>query len=101
MFDKIKEVKMEEINESKKGFQITVKNLDTGEILIDSATKCVIGAYEGSKEGDAACAKGIVVTSCNTQTLMGTIEAANSAVAKTKKKIIERVLPQLLSDILK
>lgn len=101
MFDKIKEVKTEEINESKKGFQITVKNLDTGEILIDSATKCIIGAYEGGKEGDAVCAKGIVVTSCNTQTLVGTIETADSAVAETKKKIIERVLPQLLSDILK
>lgn len=96
MFDEIKEVKTEKLKMSKKGFQITVKNLDTGEVLIDSKTRAVIGAYEEGVERGAISVNGIVVTSCNTQTLMATIKGAESAVRETKKKVIEGLPPELL-----
>lgn len=96
MFDRIKKVEMEEGINSKKGFHITVKNLDNGEVIIDSKTRAIIGAFEEGAEGGAISAKGIVITSCNTKTLMGTVDAATTAVAETKKRIIESLPPELL-----
>lgn len=52
MFDEIKNIKEDNSNcKSKKGFQITVKNLDTGETIFDSKTNAIIGAYAVGAEG--------------------------------------------------
>lgn len=97
MFDKIEKSKVEDNIKSEKGFQIIVKNLDNGETVIDSKTRAIIGAFEeGEEKGGAVSVRGIVITSCNTKTLIGTIEAADTAVAETKKKVIEGLPPELL-----
>lgn len=46
--------------------------------------------------GGGVEANGIVVTSCNTSTLIGTIEAADKAISETKKKVIEGLPPEVL-----
>lgn len=98
MFDEIKRI----VDESRKhnnknGFQIIVKNLDNGEEVVNCLTKAIIGAYETeSPEGGAVAAKGLIITSCNTPTLMGVIKAAEETVTDAKKKLIEGLPPEII-----
>ena len=45
-------------------------------------------------------AGGVVVTSCDTQTFIGTIEAAERTVAKAKETVIKQEFPKILAEIL-
>lgn len=97
MFDEIKNIKEDNSNcKSKKGFQITVKNLDTGETIFDSKTNAIIGAYAVGAEGGAIATSGIIVASCNTPTLMATIDATDKVSAEAKKKVIDGMPPEVL-----
>lgn len=84
----------EENKKNEKGYQIIIKNLDTGEDEINETTRAIIGAFaiktpEGVKGIDV---QSIVVTSCNTATLIATIEGADKVVAEAKSKVIEGFL---------
>ena len=94
MFERNTTVKSE-THDNKKGFRIIIKNLDNGEEVVNSVTKAIIGAYAGENQRGVE-ANGIVVTSCNTSTLIGTIEAADKAISETKKKVIEGLPPEVL-----
>ena len=94
MFERNTTVKSE-THDNKKGFRIIIKNLDNGEEVVNSVTKAIIGAYAGENQRGGE-ANGIVVTSCNTSTLIGTIEAADKAISETKKKVIEGLPPEVL-----
>lgn len=45
-------------------------------------------------------AGGVVVTSCDTQTFIGTIEAAERTVKKAKETVIKQEFPKILAEIL-
>lgn len=75
------------------GYQIIIKNLDTGEVEVDETTRAIIGAFETkTPEEDCIAARSIVVTSCNTATLISVIEAADKVIETTKKRVIEGVV---------
>lgn len=75
------------------GYQIIIKNLDTGEVEVDETTRAIIGAFETkTPEEDCIGAQSIVVTSCNTATLISVIEAADKVIKTTKKRVIEGVV---------
>ena len=97
MFEKTKKTISEENHNNKKGFQIIIKNLDNGEEVVNCQTRAIIGAYQTkSPEGGAIAASGMIITSCNTATLMATIEAAGDTVTEAKKKVIGDLPPKLL-----
>ena len=95
MFERNTTVKSE-THDNKKGFRIIIKNLDNGEEVVNSVTKAIIGAYAGENQRGGVEANRIVLTSCNTSTLIGTIEAADKAISETKKKVIEGLPPEVL-----
>lgn len=78
----------EESVKNEKGYQIIIKNLDNGEEVVNEKTRAIIGAYQTEtpegKEGVAV--QSITVTSCNSATLIATIEAADKVIEATKKK---------------
>lgn len=84
----------EESVKSEKGYQIIIKNLDNGEEVVNEKTRAIIGAYQTEtpegKEGVAV--QSITVTSCNSATLIATIEAADKVIEATKKRVIEGVI---------
>lgn len=98
MFDVNKKTIREEAQrKNKKGYQIIIKDLDSGEEVVNCQTKAIIGAYETkSPIGGATAANGIIVTSCNTATIMGVIEAADNTVTEAKKKVIGDLPPEVL-----
>lgn len=77
------------VKDNKKGFRIVIENLDTGERVVDSRTRAIIGAFENGTSEEAVAAQGIIVTSCNTKVLMGVIEAADKTIASSKKRVVE------------
>lgn len=87
-------LRAEEIAKNEKGYQIIIKNLDNGEEVVNEKTRAIIGAYQTEtpegKEGVAV--QSITVTSCNTATLIATIEAADKVIEATKKRVIEGVI---------
>lgn len=95
MFDRKESIKAETHN-NKKGFHIIITNLDNGEEVVNSVTRAIVGAYAGESSRGGVEANGIVVTSCNTPTLIGTVEAADKAISETKKRLIEGLPPELV-----
>ncbi len=79
----------------KKGFHITIKNLDNNEIIADTDTRAIIGAFHN---GDSIY--GIGVTACNSEILIHTIDAAEKCVNDMKKKMIESTLAEVLIAML-
>lgn len=98
MFDEVKTIKESDDSfKNKKGFQITIKNLDTEEIISDYKTRAIIGAFaEEVSPNGAIAATGIMYASCDTKTLIGTIEAADKTVSQAKAKVIGDLPPELL-----
>lgn len=84
----------EESVKSEKGYQIIIKNLDNGEEVVNEKTRAIIGAYQTEtpegKEGVAV--HSITVTSCNTATLIATIETADKVIEATKKRVIDKMI---------
>lgn len=81
---------------SKKGFQITVKNLDTDEVIIDKQTRAIIGAFTEDGENGKVNGRGIIITSCKTNELIGAINCADDTVSDAKKRVIGDLPPELL-----
>lgn len=91
----------DEKHNNKKGFQLIVRNLDTGEDEFNVTTRAIVGAYATDLViKGAVAAGGIVVTSCDTQTFIGTIEAAERTVEKAKETVIKQEFPKILAEIL-
>lgn len=85
----------ESTKKSKKGFHITIKNLDNNEIIADTDTRAIIGAFHN---GDSI--HGIGVTACNSEILIHTIDAAEKCVNDMKKKMIESTPAEVLIAML-
>lgn len=94
-------VAKDEKHNNKKGFQLIVKNLDTGKDEFNVTTRAIVGAYAiDIGINGTMSAGGVVVTSCDTQTFIGTIEAAERTVAKAKETVIKQEFPKILAEIL-
>ncbi len=81
--------------EKKKGFHITITDLTSGKIIINADSKAILGSV--------ACddgVHGIGVTACNTLTLITTVNVAEKLVKSTKKEVIKKVPPEIISDLL-
>ena len=85
----------ESTKKSKKGFHSTIKNLDNNEIIADTDTRAIIGAFHN---GDSI--HGIGVTACNSEILIHTIDAAEKCVNDMKKKMIESTPAEVLIAML-
>lgn len=81
--------------EKKKGFHVTITDLTSGKTIIDADSKAILGSV--------ACddgAHGIAVTACNTLTIINTVNVAEKLVKSTKKEVIKKVPPEIISDLL-
>ena len=88
-------MKLKKSKEQKKGFHITITDLTTGETIIDADSKAILGsvACEDSVHG-------IGVMDCNTLTIINTVNAAEKLVKSTKEKVVKKVPPEIISDLL-
>lgn len=84
--------KSESIKDNKKGFRIVIENLDTGERVVDSRTRAVIGAFAEGVDDKGVAVRGIIVSSCKTPVLVATIEGASKSVEAAKEQVIENSL---------
>ena len=75
----------EKLKNCKKGFQIIVKSLDNGEILLDKKTKCIIGSIALEEVGEN---QGLIMANCNTPTLIATIGSADKTILEAKKRVV-------------
>lgn len=75
----------EKLKNCKKGFQIIVKSLDSGEVLLDKKTKCIIGSIALEEFGEN---QGLIMANCNTPTLITTIESADKTILEAKKRVV-------------
>lgn len=84
----------EESVKNEKGYQIIIKNLDNGEEVVNEKTRAIIGAYQTeTPEGkEGVSVQSITVTSCNTATLIATIETVDKVIKAIKKRVIEGVI---------
>ena len=88
-------MKFENSKEKKKGFHITITDLTTGETLIDENSEAILGSV--------ACddgVHGIGATACNTLTIINTVNVAEKLVKSTKEKVVKKVPPEIISDLL-
>ena len=80
---------------AKKGFHITIKNLDTGKVLFDKDTKAIIGAFQS---GDIITNLGLAT--CNPGLLIETIEAAENCINKVKEKMVKQLPLEVIMALL-
>lgn len=91
----------DEKHNNAKGFQLIIRNLTTGKDEVNVATRAIVGAYSiDIGVSDSVSASGVVITSCDTPTFIGTIEAAERTVAKAKETVIKQEFPKILAEIL-
>ena len=103
-----KEAKFENVREEfknskhKKGFRLIVKDIETGDILMNEAINAFVGAW-AKKVSDGVVGAATLISACNTQTLITAIENAEKAVEQAKQQIIEGTLknPETANEILK
>lgn len=103
-----KEAKFENVREEfknskhKKGFRLIVKDIETGDILMNEAINAFVGAW-AKKVSDGVVGAATLISACNTQTLITAIENAEKAVEQAKQQIIEGTLknPEAANEILK
>lgn len=88
-------MKFEKSKEKKKGFHITITDLTTGDTIIDTDSKAIIG---GVACGEKIRSMGF--TACNATTLMNTLYAADKVVNELIKKEKKKILPEVISDLL-
>lgn len=75
----------------KKGFQITIRNLDTGEVLVNSKTRAIVGAYHSGDNVGTISVKGIGLTCCGADIIVHTIETAEKSVKEMKRQIVSNI----------
>lgn len=103
-----KEAKFENVREEfknskhKKGFRLIVKDIETGDILMNEAINAFVGAW-AKKVSDGVVGAATLISACNAQTLITAIENAEKAVEQAKQQIIEGNLknPEAANEILK
>ena len=103
-----KEAKFENVREEfknskhKKGFRLIVKDIETGDILMNEAINAFVVAW-AKKVSDGVVGTAMLISACNTQTLITAIENAEKAVEQAKQQIIEGTLknPETANEILK
>lgn len=88
-------MKLEKSKEKKKGYHITITNLTSGETIIDTDSKAIIGGVDC---GDKIRSMGFTV--CNATTLMNTLYAADKVVNELIKKEKKKILPEAILDLL-
>lgn len=79
----------------KEGFHITITDLTSGKTIIDADSKAILGSVD-CDDG----VHGIAVTACNTLTIINTVNVAENIVKSTKKEVIKKVPPEIISDLL-
>lgn len=84
-------MKTQNTKKFKKGFQITIKNLDTGEVLVDSKTRAIVGAYHSRDNLDTISVKGIGLTCCGADIIVHTIETSEKSVKEMKRQIVSNI----------
>ncbi len=78
-----------------KKYSITIKDLETGEMLVnDEKTNAIIGAFEADEKGATA----ILFTECNSIDLIEILVTVENLVKKTFKENPELFLKRLLLD---
>lgn len=88
-------MKIEKSKEKKEGFHITVTDLTTGETLIDENSEAILGSI--------ACddgVHGISYTHCNALKIIKVVTVTEKVVKSTKEKVVKKVPPELISDLL-
>ena len=103
-----KEAKFENVREEfknskhKKGFRLIVKDIETGDVIMNEAINAFVGAW-AKKVSDGVVGAATLISACNTQTLITAIENAEKAVEQAKQQIIEGTLknPETANEILK
>lgn len=103
-----KEAKFENAREEfknskhKKGFRLIVKDIETGDILMNEAINAFVGAW-AKKVPDGVVGAATLISACNTQTLFSAIENAEKAIEQAKQQVIEGTLknPEIANEILK
>lgn len=75
IFDKMQEEYDKRAEESSKPLHILITNKETGEVLVDSDTNCIIGSY---LDGKKSASMGF--THCNVLDLLFGIKAAQSVI---------------------
>lgn len=88
-------MKLEKSKEKKEGFHITITDLTSGETIIDADSKAILGSV-ACEDG----VHGIGVTACNTLTIINTVNVAEKLVKSTKEKVVKKVPPELITDLL-
>lgn len=103
-----KETKFENVreefknNKHKKGFRLIVRDIETGDIIMNEAINAFVGAW-AKKVPDGVVGAATLISACNTQTLFSAIENAEKAIEQAKQQVIEGILknPEIANEILK
>lgn len=89
-------------NKHKKGFRLIVKDIETGDIIMNEAINAFVGAW-AKKVPDGVVGAATLISACNTQTLFSAIENAEKAIEQAKQQVIEGILknPEIANESLK
>lgn len=74
-----------------KGFRLIVKDIETGDIIINEAINALIGGW-AKKTSVGAVGAAIVITACNTPTIVSAVDSCEKAVKQAKLSTIENTL---------
>lgn len=80
----------------KKGFHITIRNLDTNEITVETDTRAIIGAFQNGGGINSIC-----YTACNLNILINTLYIADKCVRDMTNNMIEESGKELLEELFK
>lgn len=88
-----------------KGFRLIVKDIETGDIIINEAINALVGGW-AKKTSVGAVGAAMVVMACNAPTIVSAVASAEEAVEQAKLSTVEGVLKnhdvleELLSKII-
>ena len=75
-----------------KGYQIIIKDLDTGKTIHDKTANAIIAGVDNSS---------IVLTKANVMEIDSAVDSAEKAVKETKKSVVEKFIANGFGDMLK
>lgn len=84
-----------------KGFRVIVKDIETGDILMNEAVSAFVGGW-AKKTKDGAVGASTLISACGTATLISAIESAEEAVKEAKKNVVDGCMknPDIASLVL-
>lgn len=88
-------MKFKKSKEKRDSFHITITDLTTGDTIIDADSKAILGSV--------ACddgVHGIIYTKCDILVFTKTVAVAEKFVKSTKEKVVKKVPPEIISDLL-